>query len=105
MHRLGQGASPSRTARQNDLGGLRGRASQTRCLSRPLRRIPCLAGLGVEDLPGAVRQQQILGERQRGRPPARNPPLRRPRRDPPGRAHLGAPPPPLPPPPTALPTP
>src|SRR5260370_21613230 len=89
MHRLGQGASPSRTARQNDLGGLRGRASQTRSLSRPLRRIPCLAGLGVEDLPSAVRQQQILGERQRGRPPGRNPRLRRSRRDPPGRAHRG----------------
>jgi hypothetical protein len=29
--------------------------------SRPLRRIPCLAGFGVEDLPGAIRQQQILG--------------------------------------------
>ena len=89
MHRLGQGASPSRTTRQNDLGGVRGRASQARSLSRPLRRVPCLAGLGVEDLPGAVRQQQILGERQRGRPPGRNPRLRRSRRDPPGRAHRG----------------
>ena len=74
---------------QNDLGGVRGRASQARSLSGSLRRIPCLAGLGVEDLPGAVRQQQILGERQRGRPPGRNPRLRRSRRDPPGRAHRG----------------
>ena len=51
---------------QDDLGGVRGRAAEAHSLSRPLRRIPRLAGLGVEDLPGAVRQQQILGQRQRG---------------------------------------
>jgi hypothetical protein len=28
-------------------------------------RIPRVAGLGVQDLPRAVRQQQILGERER----------------------------------------
>ena len=48
-----------------------------------------LAGLGVEDLPGPVRQQQILGERQRGRPPGRHPRLCRSHRDPPGRADRG----------------
>ena len=36
-------------------------------------RIPRAASLGVEDLPGALRQQQILGERQRGRPASRYP--------------------------------
>ena len=52
----------------------------------PLRRIPRAAGLGVEDLPRAVRQQPILGERERGRAPGRHPRLRRPHRHPPGRA-------------------
>ncbi len=33
----------------------------------PLRRLPRRAGLGLEDLPGALRQQQILGQRQRRR--------------------------------------
>ena len=89
MHRLGQGARPSRAARADDLGGVRGRAAEAHSLSRPLRRLPCAAGLGVEDLPGPVRQQQILGERQRGRPPRRHPRLRRSHRDPPGRAHRG----------------
>ena len=41
-------------------------AAEAHPLSRPLRRVPRLAGLGVEDLPGPIRQQQILGQRQRG---------------------------------------
>ena len=53
----------------DDLGGVRGRAAEAHSLSRPLRRVPRLAGLGVEDLPGPVRQQQILGQRQRRRRP------------------------------------
>ena len=65
---------------------VRGRAAEAHSLSRPLRWIPRAAGLGVEDLPGAVRQQQIFGERERRRPPGRHPRLRRPRRHPPGRA-------------------
>ena len=59
---------------------------KTRPLSRPVRRLPRAAGLGVEDLPGALRQQQILGERQRRRPPGRDPGLCRSHRHPPGRA-------------------
>ena len=62
------------------------RAAEARSLSRPLRRIPRAAGLGVEDLPRAVRQQPLFGERERGRPPGRHPRLRRPHRRPPGRA-------------------
>ena len=65
---------------------VRGRASEAHSLWRPLRRIPRAAGLGVEDLPRAVRQQPLFGERQRGRPPGRHPRLRRPHRHPPGRA-------------------
>ena len=42
-------------------------------------------GLGVEDLPGSLRQQQILGDRQRRRPPGRGPGLCRSHRHPPGR--------------------
>src|ERR1700677_1112747 len=66
-----------------------GGAAEAHSLSRPLRRVPCAAGLSVEDVSGPVRQQQILGERQRGRPPRRHSRLRRARRDPPGRAHRG----------------
>ena len=72
-------------AREDDLGGFRERAPEAHSLSRPLLRIPCPAGLGVEDLPRPLRQQQVLGERQRGRPPDRHPCLRRPYRHPPGR--------------------
>ena len=90
VHRLRQGPSPSRAPRANGLGGLRGGAAQARRLSWPLRRVPCAAGLGVEDVPGSVRQQQILGERQRRRPPRRDPRLRRAHRHPAGRPHRRA---------------
>src|SRR5262244_1807252 len=33
----------------------------------PVRWIPCSAGIGLEDLPGALRQQQVLGGRERSR--------------------------------------
>ena len=89
MPGLGEGARPSRADRADDLGGLRRGAAEAHSLSRPLRRIPCAAGFGVEDLPGPVRQQQILGERQRRRPPGRHPRLRRSHRHPPGRADRG----------------
>ena len=56
-------------------------------VSRSLRWLPRAASLGVEDLPGALRQQQILGERQRGRPAGRDPCLCRSDRHPPGWAH------------------
>jgi transposase len=61
------------------------RTAKTRSLCRPLRRIPCGAGLGVEDLPRALRQQQILGHGQCRRTAGRSPCLRRPHRNPPGR--------------------
>ena len=61
VHRLRQGASPSGVDRADDLGGVRGGAAEARSLCRPVRRIPCGAGIGLQDLPGALRQQQILG--------------------------------------------
>ena len=66
---LCEGPSPYRMAGADDLGGFRGGTAEARFLSRPVRRLSRSAGLGVEDLPGAVRQQQILGERRRGRAP------------------------------------
>ena len=81
-------AHPERP-RADDLGGVRGGAAEADPVSRPLRRIPRAAGLGVEDLPGALRQQPILGERQRRRPAGRHPRLRRSDRHPPGRAGRG----------------
>src|SRR5271166_1785261 len=48
-----------------------------------------LPGLGVEDVPRSLRQQQVLGERQRRRPPSRHSCLRRSDRDPRGRADRG----------------
>ena len=80
MHRLDQGARSSRAARPDDLGSVRGGAAEADSLSRPLRRVPCVASFGVEDLPRPVRQQQILRKRQRGRPPRRHSRLRRARR-------------------------
>ena len=61
VRRLRQGASPSRAAGQDGLGDVRGGRAQPGALSRPLRRLPQRARLGVEDLPGALRQQQVLG--------------------------------------------
>ncbi len=52
---------------------------------RTVRRVPRDPGLGLEDLPGAVRQQQVLGRLARRRPAGRDPGLRRSHRDPPGR--------------------
>ena len=62
---------------------------KTHSVSRPVRWVPRAAGLGVEDLPGPVRQQQVLGQRQRCRPAGRHPRLRRSDRHPPGRARGG----------------
>src|ERR1700688_3771384 len=58
MHRLRQGASPSGADRPDDLGGVRSGAAEARSLCRPVRRLPLGAGVGVEDLPGSLRQQQ-----------------------------------------------
>ena len=87
MHRLRQGAPPSRAARTDDLGGVRGGTAEACSLCRSLRRIPCGAGLGLQDLPGALRQQQVLGGRQRGRAARRSSCLCRPYRHPPGRPY------------------
>jgi hypothetical protein len=40
---------------------------------RPVRRVPCGPGLGLQDLPRSVRQQQILGQLPRRRPTGRDP--------------------------------
>ena len=81
---LRQGSSTSGAGRSDDLGGVRSRTTQARSLCRPLRRLPCSDGVGLEDLPGALRQQQILSRGQCGRAPGRGPGLRRPHRDPSG---------------------
>ena len=41
--------------RADDLGGVRGGALEPRSLSWPVRRLPCGASLGLEDLPGSLR--------------------------------------------------
>src|SRR5271154_6866300 len=86
MYRPRQGASPSGADRADDLGGVRGGAAEACSLYGPVRRLPLGAGVSVEDLPGAFRQQQILRGRQRRRASRRSPCLCRPHRDPPGRA-------------------
>jgi hypothetical protein len=53
-------------------------------LSGPLRWVPRIASLSVGDLPGPLRQQQILGESQCGRASCRDPCLCRSDRRPPG---------------------
>jgi transposase len=61
VHRLRQSAPPSGTDRTDGLGGVRSRTAEARSLCRPVRRIPCGAGIGLENLLGALRQQQVLG--------------------------------------------
>jgi hypothetical protein len=69
LRRLGQGASAPGAAGQDDLGGVRGGAAEPGALCGPLRRLPCRAGRGVEDLPRPLRQQPLLGRaRAVGRP-------------------------------------
>jgi hypothetical protein len=80
----GRRPAPPGDRRQDDLGGLRGGAGQPRALSRALRRLPRDPGGGVQDLPRAVRQQQVLGRGQRRRPPGGDAGLCRPDRDAPG---------------------
>jgi transposase len=66
---VGPRASASRAVGPDGLGSVRGGAAEARRLSRPVRWLPRAAGLGLQDLPGPLRQQQILGERERGGPP------------------------------------
>ena len=74
---------------QTVLGGVRGGAAKACSLCRPVRRLPCRARFGLEDLPGALRQQQILGGRQCGRTSGGGSCLCRSRCDPPGRPDRG----------------
>ena len=86
LRRLGQGAAASGGAGPDDLADVRGGAAEPRALRRALRRLPLDAGLAVEDLPRALRQQQVLGDGERRRPARRGPRLRRPDRAAAGRA-------------------
>src|SRR4051794_25742123 len=84
--RLRQGAPASRAQGPDRLGGVRGVAREPRAVRRAVRRLPRRAGVGVEDLPRAFRQQPLLGNGERGRAPGGGPGLRGAGRDPPGRA-------------------
>ena len=79
------GAPPSRAARPDGMVGLRGRAAQPGAVCRPLRRLPRRHGIGVQDLPRAVRQQSLLGIGACSRAPGRGPRLCRADRVAPGR--------------------
>src|SRR6266436_8471399 len=61
MHRLRQGQPAPGADRSYDLAGLRGGARAARADRQPVRRVPRDAGFGLQDLPGAFRQQQVLG--------------------------------------------
>ena len=78
-------SSPPGVQGQDCLAGVRGRASVPGRLSRAVRRLPRGPGVGVEDLPGALRQQQVQRGGARRRPSGRGPCLRRSHRHPPGR--------------------
>ena len=54
-------------------------------ISGPFDGFHATPGVGLEDLPGAVRQQQVLGRLARRRPAGRDPGLCRSHRHPPGR--------------------
>src|ERR1700751_2550197 len=67
MYRLRQGASPSGADRADDLGGVRGGATEARSLCWQVRWIPRGASISLQDLLGTLRQQQVLGSCQRCR--------------------------------------
>jgi transposase len=77
-------AHPHPERSEQTMWEVRGGAAQAGSLSRSLRRVPCATSLRVEDVPGVVRQQQILGVRERGRSSGRGPRLCRARRSAPG---------------------
>jgi transposase len=62
-------------------------ATEARSLCRPVRRLPRGAGIGLEDLLGPLRQQQVLGSRQRCRSSRRSSRLCGSHHNPPGRAY------------------
>ncbi len=82
---MGQVASAPGASRSHDLGGVSGRACEPGALCRPLRRLPCRARLGIEDLPGPIRQEPLLGGRLCRRSTGRDPHLCRTGRVPAGR--------------------
>src|SRR3954468_2397455 len=75
MRRLCQGAQASRAGRLHDMAGVRGGATEAGADRRPVRRLQWDASLCLEDVPGAVRQQQVLGRLARRRPAGRDPGL------------------------------
>src|SRR6266478_6554237 len=85
MHRLRQGQPAPGADRSYDLAGLRGGARAARADRQPVRRVPRDAGFGLQDLPGAFRQQQVLGCLACRGPAGRDPGLCRAHRHPPGR--------------------
>ncbi len=72
VRRLRQGPSPSREQGDHGLAGVRGGAAEPRALCQRLRRFPRRAGLGVQDVPDPLRQQPLLGDGERRRPPRRS---------------------------------
>ena len=87
VRRLRQGAQASRTDRPHDLAGFRGGAAAARADNRAVRRVSRDASVGLEDLPGTLRQQQILGRLARRGTADRDPGLCRSHCDPPGGRH------------------
>jgi len=65
-HRLCARAGTPGRDRQDRHGGVRGRAQRADGLPRSLRRLPCGERCGIEDLPRALRQRQVLGRGQGG---------------------------------------
>ena len=84
MRRLRQSAQASRTDRPHDLAGFRGGAAATGADYWAIRRVPRDASVSLENLPGAVRQQQVLGRLARRGVADRDPSLCRSHCDPPG---------------------
>src|SRR5438552_6358500 len=84
MCRLRQSAQASRAGRPHDLAGFRGGAAAVRADYRAIRRVPRDTSVGLEDLLGTLRQQQILGRLARRGTASRDPGLRRSHCDPPG---------------------
>jgi transposase len=78
---------------RDNLADVRGGTSQPCRVCRTLRRVPCGARFGFEDLPGSVRQEQILGVGTRGRAAGGDPRLCRSDRAASGRACRWRPPP------------
>jgi len=69
MRRLRQSAQASRTDRQYDLAGFRGGAAAAGADYWAIRRVPRDASVGLEDLPGAVRNNKYsVASRAAGRP-------------------------------------